>query len=59
MSDKDVDFNTRLTLETMVRNLNDKQILDQWQAFTAAQTSAQASIDAKNLLDLLVKKIAY
>jgi hypothetical protein len=59
MSSQDVDFNTRLTLETMVRNLNDQDILNQWQAFTGAQDGPTASMEAKKLLDLLVKKITY
>ncbi|OGZ73458.1 MAG: hypothetical protein A2908_04270 [Candidatus Staskawiczbacteria bacterium RIFCSPLOWO2_01_FULL_38_12b] len=59
MSDKDVDFNTRLTLETMVRNLNDQDILDQWQSLTQAQDNRSASVEAKKLLNVLVKKISY
>ncbi len=59
MSDKDVDFDTRLTLETMVRNLDDQQILDQWQSFTHAPDSVSASTEAKKLLSILVKKISY
>ncbi len=57
MADKEIDFDTRLTLETTVRSLNDQQIFDQWQAFTKAQTKEDASAQAKQLLNLLVKKI--
>ena len=57
MSDQPVDFDTRLNLETMVRNLNDKEILDQWNAFTGASDNQTASIEAKKLLDLLVKSL--
>lgn len=59
MSSREVDFNTRLTLETMVRNLNDKDILAQWKNFTQAPDAATASTQAKKLLDLLIKKISY
>jgi len=59
MSNQEVDFNTRLTLETMVRNLNDKDILNQWEKFTQASDNQNASTEAKKLLDLLVKKISY
>jgi hypothetical protein len=59
MANQDVDFETRLTLETAVRNLNDDQILAQWQHFTTAADSQGASQEAKKLLDLLVQKIAY
>ena len=57
MADREIDFDTRLELETTVRNLNDQQIFDQWQAFTKAQTKEDASQQAKQLLNLLVKKI--
>ncbi len=59
MSDTDVDFNTRLMLETAVRNLNDQEILAQWQSFTTAANGQSASDEAKKLLDLLIRKISY
>lgn len=52
-----VDFETRLSLENMVRNLNDKAILDEWNNFVNSSDSNQAQIEIKSLLDLLVKKI--
>lgn len=57
LASREVDFDTRLTLETAVRTLGDEQIFDQWQRFTKAQTRESASTEAKLLLDLLVKKI--
>ena len=57
MADKEIDFDTRLELETTVRSLNDQQIFDQWQAFTKAETKEDASQQAKQLLNLLIKKI--
>lgn len=59
MSSQEVDFDTRLMLETMVRDLENPEILSQWQAFTNAQDNQTASREAKNLLNLLVKKISY
>lgn len=58
MANTEIDFDTRLVLETSVRNLNDQQIFDQWQRFTKTTTKEGASNEAKILLDLLVKKIA-
>ena len=55
--DREIDFDTRLTLEAAVRSLDDQQIFDQWQRFTKAQTKEDASDQAKQLLNLLVKKI--
>jgi hypothetical protein len=56
-ADQEVDFETRLELENSVRNLNDQDILNQWQKFTAAQTQEKAQEEVKNLLGLLVSKI--
>ncbi len=52
-----VDFETRLALENMVRNLNDKTILDKWNDFVNSSDSNQAQVEIKSLLDLLIKKI--
>src|SRR3989339_12851 len=56
-SDKEVDFETRLKLESSVRDLNDEQILVQWQNFVNSQTEAEAQKNVKELLDLLIKKV--
>jgi hypothetical protein len=53
----EVDFDTRLKLETAVRDLNDKEILDQWQKFVNSQTELQVQQEVKNLLSLLMDKI--
>ena len=53
----EVDFEARLKLENAVRNLNDKEILTQWQKFTDSKTEAEAQKEVKNLLGLLVNKI--
>jgi len=59
LADREVDFDTRLALETAVRALNDQEIFDQWQTFTKAQTKEDASSQAKKLLHLLVQKTSY
>jgi len=59
LADKEVDFDTRLALETAVRALNDQQILDQWKRFTDSATKEQASAEAKKLLHLLVQKTSF
>ncbi len=56
-AEKDVDFETRLSLETAVRELDDDEILAQWQEFTGSQTKESAQNELKNLLALLVKKM--
>ncbi len=57
MADKEIDFDTRLSLETSVRSLNNQQIFDQWQKFTKSETKEDSSDEAKILLDLLIKRI--
>jgi len=56
LANKEIDFDTRLSLETAVRSLNDAEILAQWQKFTNSQTKEQATAEAKNLLSLLIQK---
>lgn len=57
MAKEEIDFDTRLSLETAVRNLNDQEVFDQWQAFTKSTTKEGASNEAKALLDLLIRRI--
>ena len=56
-AETEVDFETRLTLENAVRNLNDEEILAQWQKFAGSETEVQAQEEVKNLLEMLVDKI--
>jgi hypothetical protein len=56
LSSTEVDFDTRLALETSVRALNDQEIFGQWKKFTAAKTKEDASLQAKQLLELLIEK---
>ncbi len=53
----EIDFETRLNLESAVRALKDEQVLAAWQAFTSAPTEAAAQNAVKNLLGILVSKI--
>ena len=52
----EVDFETRLQLETAVRALDDEAILQAWQKFTESETEAEAQAEVKNLLTVLVEK---
>jgi len=56
-SDEEVDFDTRLKLENSVRDLNDLEILNQWNRFLGSETEEDAQIEVKNLLTLLINKI--
>ena len=53
----EVDFETRLRLETAVRDLEDEEIFAQWQRFIESRTEVVAQEEVKNLLDVLVGKI--
>jgi len=53
----EVDFETRLRLETAVRDLEDEEVLAQWQRFIESRTEVVAQEEVKNLLDVLVGKI--
>jgi hypothetical protein len=57
MAKQAVSFDDRLALETMVRNLNEPDILAQWENFVNSSSSADAQNQVKILLDLLVTKI--
>lgn len=56
LSDKEIDFDTRLALETSVRSLNDPEIFSQWEKFTNSKTKEEATTEAKKLLGLLIEK---
>lgn len=56
LADKEVSFDTRLRLETAVRNLKDQEVFDQWQNFVKSSTKEDASLQAKKLLHMLVEK---
>jgi hypothetical protein len=56
-AEKEVDFETRLKLENAVREIQDKEILDQWIKFTESQTETEAQKNVKDLLEILVNKL--
>ena len=56
-SDSEVDFETRLKLENAVRDLDDDEILSQWQKFVDSSNEKIAQTEVKNLLEMLVNKI--
>lgn len=56
-TETEVDFETRLKLENAVRNLDDEEILNQWNKFVESETEDQAQNEVKNLLEMLVNKI--
>ena len=53
---KEVDFETRLKMENEARRLGDAEILAQWQKFTNSKTEADAQVQTKELLKLLINK---
>jgi hypothetical protein len=56
-ADNEVDFETRLSLENAVRDLEDDQIMAEWQNFVSSKTEAEAQASVKTLLGLLISKI--
>jgi len=56
LANREIDFETRLVLETTVRGLNDPEIFASWQEFTNSETKEQATASAKDLLKLLIEK---
>ncbi|MBU0646886.1 MAG: hypothetical protein ABIJ83_00740 [Patescibacteria group bacterium] len=52
-----VDLETRLSLENMVKDLSDEEILAQWQKFVNSKTEVEAQNNSSNLLTLLLSKI--
>jgi hypothetical protein len=53
----EVDFETRLKLENAVREIQDKEILDQWIKFTESKTEDEAQKNVKDLLEILINKL--
>ncbi len=53
----EVSFADRLQLENAVRDLNDAEVLAQWNTFIGSKTEADAQEAVKNLLSLLTQKI--
>lgn len=53
----EVDFETRLKLETAVRDLDNEPILNNWQKFINSGTQAEAQENVKEFLEVLVGEI--
>lgn len=58
-AETEINFETRLQLENKVRDLNDPEILAEWQKFTESRTENEAQENVKNLLEMLVNKIKF
>jgi len=56
LASKEIDFETRLVLETTVRSLEDPEIFASWQEFTNSETKEAATSSAKDLLRLLIDR---
>ena len=56
-ADKEVDFETRLSLENAVRGLKDDAVMSEWQNFIGSKTEKDAQNSVKKLLEILVNKI--
>ena len=56
-SSKDISFEDRLKMENAVRDINNKEIFDQWEKFTKSADGTNAQENAKALLDLIVKNL--
>jgi len=53
----EVSFEERLKLENAVRDLEDDEILTQWNSFVDSQDENEAQTQVRNLLKLLMNKI--
>lgn len=53
----EVSFETRLKLETAVRDLKNERVLAGWQRFIASQTELEAQAAVKDLLGILIGEI--
>jgi len=54
---EEISFEDRLKLENAIRDLQDENILSQWQKFVDSKTEEQAQKEVKALLEILVKNI--
>ena len=57
-AENEVDFETRLKLENAVRNLDDEEIVNQWDKFVESESEDEAQEEVKNLLEMLINKIS-
>ena len=57
-AEKEVSFEDRLKLENAVRDVQNKDLFDQWQKFVGANDETVAKEEMKNLLEMTIKKIS-
>lgn len=55
----EVGFEDRLKLENAVRDINDKEIFDQWQKVVKSKSAQETQQEVGIFLDLLLSKIIY
>jgi len=56
-ADKEINFETRLTLENAVRDFGDPAILAMWQRFTSSANEREAQQAVKELMNALASRI--
>lgn len=56
-SKTEVDFESRLKLENMIREINNAELFDQWNKFTASKEPETAQANVVLLLQMLIDKI--
>ncbi|MEA3399464.1 MAG: hypothetical protein U9R00_03075 [Patescibacteria group bacterium] len=56
-AEQEVDFETRLSLENAVRELDDTEIMTEWENFIESKTEQEAQNNVKKLLGILIDRI--
>ena len=52
----EVNYDTRLKLDEIVKDINDKELTNQWQKFTTSQTEKEAQEETVKLLGLVAER---
>ena len=53
----EVNYDTRLKLDRMIKDINDQELTAQWQRFTDSQTEEEAQDETVKLLKLLAERV--
>ena len=53
----EVNYDTRLKLDEMIKNINDQELTAQWQKFTESKTEKEAQKETVKLLGLLAERM--
>jgi len=56
--ESEVNFEDRLKLENAVRDLNDKEVFEQWQKIVNSKSAEETQQEVGTFLDLLMNKIS-